>query len=227
VAPNRAQVTRYYYSNQRIIEERTGRDAVQATYTYGMYIDEPLTMDRGGERFYYHSNKQFSTYALTDSAGQIVERYSYTPYGETTTFNSSYQNAGLTSRVGNPFTFTGRELDAETGLMHFRARTYDAVQGRFKRRDPIGYADGMNLYGAYFIPHGLDPTGTDSPGCDFVPEVFETPCILRCCAKHDECYNLNCCTSESWRDWPQTKCAKCNYQAVACVLRCIDTFGEG
>jgi RHS repeat-associated protein len=47
--------------------------------------------------------------------------------------------------VGNPFTFTGRELDAETGLMHFRARTYDPVQGRFKQRDPIGYVDGMKI----------------------------------------------------------------------------------
>lgn len=147
VLPNTAQVTRYYYCNQRIIEERDGRDVVQAIYTYGTYIDEPLTLDRDGERFYYHSNRVFSTYALTDSAGQIVERYSYTPYGQATTFDADYQNAGLTSRVGNPFTFTGRELDAETGLMHFRARTYDTAQGRFKQRDPIEYgARTLNLY---------------------------------------------------------------------------------
>src|SRR6185503_20160696 len=63
------------------------------------------------------------------------------------------------SRVGNPFTFTGRELDAETGLMYFRARTYDTVQGRFKQRDPAGYADGMNLYRAYFASNGFDPFG--------------------------------------------------------------------
>ena len=144
-APPDARVTRYYYCEQRIIEERNGRDAVQAIYTYGTYIDEPLTMDRGGERFYYHSNKQFSTYTLTNSAGQIVERYSYTPYGQATTFDAAYQNPGFTSHVGNPFTFTGRELDAETGLMHFRARYYDPLKGRFLQRDPLGYVDGMNL----------------------------------------------------------------------------------
>jgi RHS repeat-associated protein len=158
-APLSAGVTRYYYSDQRIIEERNVNDAVQATYTYDTYIDEPLTMDRGGNRFYYHSNKQFSTYALTNSTGQIVERYSYTPYGQVTTFDAAYQNPGFISRVGNPFTFTGRELDAETGLMHFRARTYDTVQGRFKQPDAAEYIDGMNLYAAFFVPNQIDPTG--------------------------------------------------------------------
>jgi RHS repeat-associated protein len=165
VSRNRAQVTQYYYSGLRLIEERDGRDAVQATYTYGSYIDEPLTMDRGGKRFYYHSNKQFSTYALTNSAGQLVERYSYTPYGQVTTFDAAYQNPGFISRVGNSVTFTARELDAETGLMHFRSRTYDTVQGRFKQRDPIGYADGMSMYAAYFVPNNLDALGLKAAEC--------------------------------------------------------------
>lgn len=166
------QVVRYYYSGARIIEERDGGDAVQATYTYGNYIDEPLTMDRGGDRYYYHSNRLFTTYALTSASGEIVERYSYTPYGEMTAFDAAYQNEGFASRVGNPFTFTGREFDVETGLMHFRARTYDPVQGRFKQRDPLGYVDGMNLYAGYFVPVDLDPFGlvsvtyTDPPNND-------------------------------------------------------------
>jgi len=67
------------------------------------------------------------------------------------------------SRVGNPYFFTGRELDlfdfsdANTPqhftddvyrlqLYHFRARTMDPVLGRFIQRDPIGYDDGMGLY---------------------------------------------------------------------------------
>jgi RHS repeat-associated protein len=48
--------------------------------------------------------------------------------------------------VGNPFLFTGREWDSETGLYHYRARTYDPAEGRFKQRDPLGYVDGYNLY---------------------------------------------------------------------------------
>lgn len=179
-------LTRYYYSDQRIIEERDQGDAVKATYSYGSYIDEPLTMDRGGKRYYYHSNKQFSTYGLTDSTGQVVERYVYTPYGQVTTFDAAYQTPAISSRVGNPFTFTGRELDAETGLMHFRARTYDTVQGRFKARDPIGYEGGINLY--EYVgnnPTGwTDPLGTsfycpDMPNCKLIDYTVDD-CGVHC-----------------------------------------------
>ena len=47
----------------------------------------------------------------------------------------------------NPFTFTGREWDKETGLYYYRARYYDAKVGRFVSKDPIGLAGGdINLY---------------------------------------------------------------------------------
>lgn len=36
---------------------------------------------------------------------------------------------------------------------------YSTSRGRFLQRDPIGYIAGMNLYCAYFVPHGVDPYG--------------------------------------------------------------------
>src|SRR5262249_6726920 len=126
-------ITRYYYAGAQIIEERDGADSPQAFYTYGTYIDEPLTMDRGGSRYYYHANRMYSTYLLTDSTGAIAERCTYTPYGVATTFTSAYSTPQATSRLGNPFLFIGRELDGETLLCYYRARTYDPVQGRFKQ----------------------------------------------------------------------------------------------
>jgi RHS repeat-associated protein len=51
------------------------------------------------------------------------------------------------STIGNSYTFTGREFDAETGLYHFRNRDYHAQLGRFMSRDPIGYGGSQwNLY---------------------------------------------------------------------------------
>lgn len=140
--------TWYYYAGQQIVEEHNGADAVTAFYTYGDYVDEPLTMDRpSGTRYYYHANRLYSTYLLTDSSGAIGERYTYTPYGVATTFDSTYSTPQSTSRVGNPYLFTGRELDSETLLYFYRARTYDPVQGRFKQLDPAGIAGGdWNLY---------------------------------------------------------------------------------
>ena len=75
-------------------------------------------MDRGGVRHYYHPNRLYSTYALTDESGAVAERYAYAPYGEVTTFSTSYVAPQGDSRVGNPFTVTGRELDKKTQLLH-------------------------------------------------------------------------------------------------------------
>jgi RHS repeat-associated protein len=63
--------------------------------------------------------------------------------------------------VGNPYFFTGRRLDFETGLYYYRARMYSANLGRFLQTDPIGYADGINWY-AYCGNNPVmfvDPTG--------------------------------------------------------------------
>jgi RHS repeat-associated protein len=144
-----------------------------AEYTYGTYVDEALTMDRkvGGtgpfQRFYFHTNRMFSTYALSDSVANVAERYSYTAYGLPTTFDAGYNAPMSSSRVGNPFTFTGRELDAETGLMHYRARTYDPAEGRFKQRDFIGRPH-MYAYVGGMVTIAVDPTGAESYDIEIV-----------------------------------------------------------
>ena len=45
--------------------------------------------------------------------------------------------------------------------MYFRARYYDPQTGEFISRDPLGYVDGMSLYGGYFVPGNVDPSGRD------------------------------------------------------------------
>lgn len=56
-------------------------------------------------------------------------------------------------------TFTGRRNDLETRLYYYRNRCYAPHLGLFIQRDPIGYADGLNLYHAYFAPSATDPSG--------------------------------------------------------------------
>ena len=133
--------TIYYSAGQQVVQEFVnGAGTASASYTYGDGIDERLTMNRGGNLYYYHANRLGSVYLLSNSAGGIAERYSYTPYGSVTVSNSTYTSSpGTVSSVGNPYLFTGRELDPESGLYNYRARTYDPVQGRFKQLDPVGF----------------------------------------------------------------------------------------
>lgn len=62
----------------------------------------------------------------------------------------------------NPFTFTGREADGETGLYYYRTRHYDPRSGRFSSEDPIDLASlDPNLY--RYVPNNpenlTDPEG--------------------------------------------------------------------
>jgi RHS repeat-associated protein len=48
--------------------------------------------------------------------------------------------------ISQPYSYTGREWDKETGLYYYRARYYDPGVGRFISKDPIGFKGGINLY---------------------------------------------------------------------------------
>jgi len=98
--------------------------------------------------------------AMTNSSGQIVERYGYTPYRKRRVVSPSGATL-VASAVENQVGFTGRYHDGETRLTYFRARYQDAELGRFVGRDPLGYVDGANRYG--FLRNApvnfVDPTG--------------------------------------------------------------------
>jgi RHS repeat-associated protein len=80
----------------------------------------------------------------------------YTPFGQT-----------FSGTTNDPYMFTGKERDAESGLDFFGARYYASTMGRFSSPDPIGnsYADisnpqSWNMY-AYVLNNPLkytDPT---------------------------------------------------------------------
>jgi RHS repeat-associated protein len=106
----------------------------------------------------YHRNQQYSIIGLTNAAGTLVERYSYTAYGTLGIYDAS-GTVRTTSTYANRYTYTGREYDPDLNLYHFRARWYDPATGGFISRDPLGYVDGMSLYRGYLDLNKQDPTG--------------------------------------------------------------------
>jgi len=82
---------------------------------------------------------------LSNSGGALVEKYNYGVYGLVEILSPNNEPR-TTSLFDNPYYFTGRELDNETGLYYYRARMYEPQLGRFMQTDPAGYINSMNLY---------------------------------------------------------------------------------
>jgi RHS repeat-associated protein len=129
--------TIFVYDGITVIEEVSADGSLAALYTHALGIDEPLTMLRDNTMSYYLADGLGSVTSLTDAKGNIASTYRYDSFGNLT---------ASTGSISNPFRYTGRVLDAETGLYFYRARYYDPSIGRFLSEDPIRFGGGINFY---------------------------------------------------------------------------------
>jgi RHS repeat-associated protein len=142
----------FAYDGDNLIEETNSSGAAVARYSQGLNIDEPLAMLRLSTTSYYNADGLGSITSLSNGAGSLAQTYGYDSFGKQTTSSGS---------LTNPFQYTGRESDTETGLYYYRARYYDSQIGRFLSEDPIGLAPGPNVY-AYVRNRPIgskDPSG--------------------------------------------------------------------
>jgi len=150
------EVTKYLYDGSHCIAEYDANDTLLRTYIYGPGVDQPICMTETtgsyADTYYYHFDALGSVVALSDSDGDTVQVYEYDVYGQVAASDPNHPN---------PFLFTGRRYDTETGLYYYRARYYNASIGRFLQTDPIGYGDGMNMYAycANNSVNSIDPSG--------------------------------------------------------------------
>lgn len=129
-------IKQYVYDNEDIILECATSGTVLARYTHGPGIDEPLAVQQGTAIYYYHADGLGSIAALSNTSGATAQYYRYDAFGRMTQSGS----------VTQPYMYTAREYDAETGLYYYRARYYDPVAGRFITRDPIGVLGDARTY---------------------------------------------------------------------------------
>jgi len=151
-------VTQYIYDNEDILLELDGSNNITARYTHGPGIDEPLIVEKSGASFFYHVDGLGSITEITNSSGSLIQQYTYSSFGNI--------ESQLDPAFVQPYTFTAREFDPETGLDFYRARTYDFSTGRFLQQDPLGFAGGdLNLY-SYVANNPInltDPEGLVAP----------------------------------------------------------------
>ncbi|MEK9141789.1 MAG: RHS repeat-associated core domain-containing protein, partial [Nitrospirota bacterium] len=118
---------RYVYDGEDILLEYDGANVLQARYTHGRGIDEPIAVTKGGNTFFYHQDGLGTVTDLTNSTGATAKSYSYDAYGNL---------VDQTGTVEQPYTYTGREFDSESGLYYYRNRHLDTTTGRFLQKDP-------------------------------------------------------------------------------------------
>jgi RHS repeat-associated protein len=136
----------YAYDGDNLIEETNSSGAATARYSQGLNIDEPLATLRSGAASFYHADGLGSITSLTNTSGALAQTYTFDSFGKQTASSGS---------LVNPFQYTGRESDPETGLYYYRARYYDPAAGHFTGEDPAGFIAGINFY-AYVKNDPLD-----------------------------------------------------------------------
>jgi RHS repeat-associated protein len=125
---------------------------ITAYYVYGLGLISKITPSN--QSYFYHFDGIGSTVGISDSSGNMVNKYAYDAFGKVLA-----QDEG----IPNPFKYVGGfgVMDEGNGLFYMRARYYDPEVGRFINKDPIGFAGGLNLfqYVANNPVNKIDPEG--------------------------------------------------------------------
>ncbi len=110
---NDSSIKRYVYDDQNLVAEYDGSNDLLASYVQGIGIDRPISMYRDGENYWYHTDALGSVYQMTDADGAVQRSYDYSAFGKIISESGS---------LTNPFTYTAREHDSDSGLYYYRAR---------------------------------------------------------------------------------------------------------
>jgi RHS repeat-associated protein len=156
-------ITKFVYDGWNLIAELDANNAPLRSYVWGTDLsgtiqgaggvggllamkvhDDPLA----GNYFYCYDGNG-NVLALVNAAnGAIAARYEYGPFGEL------IRKTGDLADI-NPFRFSTKYQDDETGYNYFGFRYFDSGSGRWISGDPVGEMGGLNIF-AFF---GNSPIG--------------------------------------------------------------------
>jgi RHS repeat-associated protein len=123
------------------VQDRDGSNNVLREYTWGLNlgggIGGLLNLKQGGQDYAYLYDGNGNVAAVLDGSQAVVAAYRYAPFGKL---------LAQTGSLTQPFGFSTKRYDAQTGLIYYGFRFYGPEIGRWTTRDPLGEAGGMNLY---------------------------------------------------------------------------------
>ncbi len=174
---------KFIYDGWNLLTERDATTlSVVANYVWGLDLSKTL-QDGGGvggllavlepngtTHLTAHDGNGNVAALINKTTGAITAAYEYDAFGQT------IRATGAMS-ASNPFRFSTKYTDAETGLLYYGRRYYDPKTGRWLSRDPAEELGGLHLYG--FVGNngvnkwdflgmwGSDGTGGDDPWSGF------------------------------------------------------------
>jgi RHS repeat-associated protein len=155
---------RYVYDGSDIALVFDGAGSQTHRYLYGTGVDTVLADETGAGVVWALADNQGTIRDVVDGGGVILNHINYDSFGRVV----SQTSPSVEFRFG----YTGREADSETGLDYYRARYYDASNGRFISEDPIGFAAGDGNLSRYV---GNSPVNrTDPSGLDWFSDLKNT-----------------------------------------------------
>jgi RHS repeat-associated protein len=180
-----------------------------------------ITVTRAEAKLYFIEVDHLNTpRVVEDGAQRVVWQWEQLePFGD----NGPNDNPLDVGIFEFPLRFGGWQYaDQETGHFWNWFRVYAALHGRYGQSDAIGLRGGLDtyLYAKANPLRYIDPMGLDTAGCDGIPNAVEGPCTLRCCAKHDECFDRWNCSLIKKHPCNQPQCDKCNQDVRACFWKC-------
>jgi RHS repeat-associated protein len=132
-------VTKFVYDGWNLIAELDGNNNPIRSYAWGG--SELLLASGGGNTYQVGADGNGNVVSLVKaSTGTSSASYEYDPFGQTLKSTGEYANQ-------NPFGFSTKYLDQETGLIYYGHRFYNPQAGRWISKDPIGEDGGSNVYG--------------------------------------------------------------------------------
>lgn len=146
--------TRFLYDGWNLTAEydSTSGFTLTRTYTWGLDISRTLADAGGVHGLLLESDITTGAQYLPAydgngnvlglvyrSTGTLDAAYEYSPFGETLRATGTYA-------PNNPFRFSTKYTDVETGLVYYGCRYYNPALGRWLGRDPIEEKGGLSLY---------------------------------------------------------------------------------
>ncbi len=141
---------RFIYDGWNLIAETDASGTLTRRYAWGLDVSGTsqgaggvgglLLIQDGANQYYPLYDASHSVIGLYNASGGIDSAYEYDPFGRTQT------SAGIYAAT-NPFRYSTKYTDNETGFAYYGLRYYSPLIGRFINRDPIQEAGGINLYG--------------------------------------------------------------------------------